>query len=141
MISPPTLPIELVVTKIPQKDARISKFMEEAIQLGLVCTPLKELKLEVSRLISSRMVKRDAEKFIWQTATPAMRLFPAAATVIFPSTLLTKDDPQFKTWTATTKAEVLLLLGPLLAESPSCCAGLTKAFKTASERVIRVVAS
>jgi hypothetical protein len=141
LISPPTLPIELVVTKIPQKDARISKFMEEAIQLGLVCTPLKELKLEVSRLISSRMVKRDAEKFIWQTATPAMRLFPAAATVIFPSTLLTKDDPQFKTWTATTKAEVLLLLGPLLAESPSCCAGLTKAFKTASERVIRVVAT
>ena len=130
-----------LVNKIPKKDAQMIEFLQEAASLGLVCTPLTELKGEVARQIASRMVKRDGDAFIWQTATPAIRLFPVLGTTIFPSSLLTKDSEDHKIWTASTTQEVLLLMEPLLAESSSCCGGLSKAFKTASERVIRVVAS
>ena len=141
MVPPAPPPVMTVVPKIPKRDQKMIEFYQQAISLGVVCTPLKDLKGEVGRQMTSRMVKRDGDKFLWQTGSPTMRLFPEEGTSVFPETLLTRDSTDSKIWTATTLEQVRLLFQPLLAVSSSCCAGLTKAFKTPSERVIRVVAT
>ena len=138
---PPHPPAMTAVPKFSKEDEKMIAFYQQAISFGLVCTPLKDLKGEVSRQVTSRMVKRDGEQFLWQTASPVLRLFPVEGCDLFPPSLLTKDSARHKKWTATSKEDLLLLFQPLLAESSSCCAGLSKAFKTASERVIRVVAT
>ena len=141
MRSTPPSPIAAVVKKIPKKDEEMIAFYQQAISFGIICTPITDVKSEVARQIASRMVKRDGEKFLWQTGTPIVRLFPEQATSIFPETLLTEESATQKQWTASSVEELILLFQPLLAESSSCCAGLAKAFRSASERVIRVVAT
>ena len=89
LVPPAPPPVMTVVPKIPKRDQKMIEFYQQAISLGVVCTPLKDLKGEMGRQMTSRMVKRDGDKFLWQTGTPTMRLFLEEGTSFFPKTLHT----------------------------------------------------
>lgn len=98
------------------------------------------LLLELGRAIGRRMVKRQGGQ-IYQMIACTLPYFPRdVLREIIPTPCMKEDSVKSAHWELRTVAEVAEVLGPVLRRSGYNCAGSTKAFKTRSERVIRVVA-
>lgn len=111
-----------------------------ATALGLTLIPKDVLLMEIGRAIGRRMVKRVGDK-VYQMLTCTLPYFPRQLLrETIPVACVMEDTTKSMRWELATTSEVAEVLGPLLQRSGYVCAGSTKAFRTKSERVIRVVA-
>lgn len=114
---------------------------ESALLLGQVCFPLEKIRTQLGTAIARRLCQR-LGSFIRQTAAFSLDNFPClAAEQLLPGNTLDLTTPHVKTWKATNQAQVTEMIGSLLARSSYSCADATRALQTASERVIRVIAT
>lgn len=98
------------------------------------------LLVEMGRAIARRMVKRTGAH-IYQMLTCSLPYFPRdLLREMIPQTCLKEDTTKVMHWELTTVTEVEQVLGPVLQKSGYVCMGSTKAFRSRSERVIRVAA-
>lgn len=105
-----------------------------------VLFPKDKLLVELGQAIGRRMVKRSGEQ-IYQMLTCTLPYFPKEVIQeAFPAHSMRVESRSKTRWELTSSLEVAQSLGPLLQRSSYICAGSTKAFRTPSERVIRVVA-
>ena len=135
---------EPIAARMSSQEKRLTEMMavvDAAATLGLMCTPV-DLSLKwLGGAFAVRLVRRSTEKTIYQTCQLIQRNIPKAiAESWLPPSLIVAEELQRIKWETTSVADVLLMAEPLLQASPSDCAGLTKTFRTASERVIRLVA-
>lgn len=101
--------------------------------------PKDSLLRELGYGIAKRMVKRRGND-VYQMLGFNLPYFPRELLKeIFPTSSVSEESPKQMCWVLATHQE-LNSLSPLLQKSCCVCAGLTKAFQSASERVIRVVA-
>ena len=122
---------------ILKEETKILEMKALATSLGHACTPIEKLQRSLGSAIALRMVQRTG-KFVWQTGKGSIENFPwEAALQILPARFRGAGS----TWSATTMTDIAALFGPLLASSTSYSAGASKGLKTASENVIRVVAT
>lgn len=107
---------------------------------GLTLVSKDALLVELGRAICRRMLKR-AGAHIYQMLTFSLPYFPRELLQeILPVHCVKEESVRMIQWELGTMAEVAQVLGPLLRKSGYACVGTTKAFRTKSERVIRVVA-
>lgn len=98
------------------------------------------LLLELGRAIGRRMIKRTGGH-IYQMLSCTLPYFPRELLQeILPTVCVKENTEKSMQWELRTVAEVEQILGPVLRRSGYVCVGSTKAFRTKSERVIRVVA-
>eukprot|EP00966_Prymnesium_polylepis_P113208 2618011-Prymnesium_polylepis.1 len=115
--------------------------MALAAQLGYVLTPLDSMVKELAHALLSRMTPRMGEA-VYQSMDFSLPGFSrSTAERMLPPWLKTVDTPSTATWAFASLTDLSDALGPMLLKSDSCTAGATKALKTESERVIRVVAT
>ena len=132
---PPPAPL------IQKQHAKILELHALASTLGHACSPLMKLRKSLGTAIAQRMRQREG-KFVWQTGTGHVENFPrSAALQIMQGQIGTQGRGGRVDWEASSMMEVAALMGPLLSKSTSFSAGATKALLTASERVVRVVAT
>lgn len=115
-----------------------SRAMAAAQHLSLVSKDT--LLVEMGRSIARRMVKRTGAH-IYQMLTCSLPYFPRdLLREIIPQTCVKEETAKIIHWELTTVTEVEQVLGPILEKSGYVCVGSTKAFRSKSERVIRVAA-
>ena len=123
----------------PRIDPEITQMLELASAHGYICQPLTKWSKEIGHSIASRMVPRLGEQ-VYQVFAYNIPNCPKAALMkIFPSKYITEATDTVTTWTLSSASSLTETLSPLLSESTFTCAGSTKAFKAASQPVIRVV--
>lgn len=99
-----------------------------------------KLLAELGQAIGRRMVKRSGAQ-VYQMLTCTLPYFPRDVLQEFiPAESMKEHTEKRILWELASVSEVSQTLGPLLERSTYVCAGSTKAFRTPSERVIRVVA-
>ena len=132
----------MIVKQSKKKMERVIELRQEALKLGQVCSPLERLNICLGTALARRLQQR-VGNFIYQSIAFSSDNFPkAAADQILPPWLVTCDNSVVKTWKATTVAGVTAIFAPLLSQqSAYVCAGSSRALRTASEKVIRVVAT
>lgn len=114
------------------------KALAAARNLALVSK--EKLLNELGQSIARRIVKRSGAQ-VYQMLTCALPYFPRQVLQeTFPEQCVTEETAARMTWELRTVSEVAQAVGPLMQRSTYVCVGSTKAFKTKSERVIRVVA-
>lgn len=104
------------------------------------CVPKEKLLAELGHALAKRMIKRRGDQ-VYQMLAFSLPYFPRELLKeIFPKESLTEESPKKVTWELTSVSEIASAIAPLLQKSSYPCAGSTKAFRTKSERVVRVVA-
>lgn len=121
-------------------ELEVAQLQSMAADQGLVLMRKDVLLVEVGRAIGRRMVKRSGDQ-IYQMLTCALPYFPRELLrEIIPLACVKEQTTMSMHWELATESEVAETLGPLLQRSGYVCKGSTKAFRSKSERVIRVVA-
>jgi hypothetical protein len=142
VVTAPTLAQQSV--QAPPKNRQCAKKLDleqKALLLGYVCSPLTNLQKSLANSMAVRLRPREG-LLVYQTAAFHCDNFPVgAAEQLLPAELLTLTLPKVKTWTAATMAHVLQMVAPILEASDCHCVGTSRALQTASERVIRVIAT
>lgn len=122
------------------EERAMEKLRAMASAHGLVLFPKEKLLAELGQAIARRMVKRRGDE-VYQMVACTLPYFPKEILQDILPVGSIKEHSQKKTlWELTSAEEVSRTIGPLLEKSSYACAGSTKAFRTRSERVIRVVA-
>ena len=113
-----------------------------ALSLGQICSPIERLAKGLGTGLARRLAQR-VGGFIFQTVAFSLDNFSVdAATQLLPVRLVTCNNATVKTWTADTMDTVSEVFSSLLLmQSEYVCAGSSRALRTASEKVIRVVAT
>ncbi|KAL1528356.1 hypothetical protein AB1Y20_009709 [Prymnesium parvum] len=129
---PPAAPLS-------SEETDLGRLMILASTLNYSLVPKDALLLELGQGVAKRMVKRRGDD-VYQMLAFNLPYFPRELLKeTFPASSVIEESQKRLCWVLQTPAEMASLT-PLLGRSSSCCAGLTKAFQSASERVIRVVA-
>jgi hypothetical protein len=110
-----------------------------AASLGFCCQPTAMWAKELAHSLVTRMRARLGTE-VYQTIAYSIPGFPLAVARSLLSAPTT-ETPTTVTWEATTPHALLSTLGEILTQSTHLTAGLTRALKTPSEAVIRVVAT
>ena len=132
----PTLLLAPVV-KV-REDKKLLEMHSLALIFQHVCTPIMKLQRSLGGAIAMRMRPREGG-FLWQTATGCVENFPRMACLqILPDSMRQGEE---WSWSVPSMLMVAELIGPLIEKSSSFSAGASKALITASERVVRVVAT
>jgi hypothetical protein len=131
-----------LTTSIKKRAAQINELRERALSLGQVCSPIERLAKGLATGLARRLAQRVGE-FIFQTVAFSLDNFTVdAATQLLPAWLVTCDNATVKTWVADTSDKVTEVFSPLLLmQSEYACGGSSRALRTASDKVIRVVAT
>ena len=147
LITVPTPTPQAMAPVLSKEEHRVERQLAEmhssALSMNLVCTPLSQVTSTVGKSITSRMCTRGS-KFIYQLATDSISLIPKMAVEQWmPNELLVEQKPTRMTWRSGTSSmsNVRKMAAVLISQGGPFCAGLTKSLVSASERVIRVVAS
>ena len=129
-------------TNRTQKELQIEALRKELLELGLVSSRVEKLGKCLGTALARRLAQRRGG-LISQTVAFSLDNFPVeAADQLLPPSMVTRDDARAKTWTATTQAEVTEMMNGLLSQqSEFCCAGASRALRTTSEKVVRVLAT
>ena len=123
----------------PEQD--LAEFWHLANKLGMTCRPESEFLTELGMTIAARMTPRVGDD-VYQMQAAILHCFPKALLEkVLPASCITFSDDTTTTWTLTTVAQLNGSIPSILGLSGYACAGLTKAFQTKSEPVIRVVAT
>jgi hypothetical protein len=139
----------ICVIQEPSYEEKVATMRALAMELGFVVTPIDRWRAELALSMASRLKAREGVD-VYQSAAYSIAGFPRdAALSILPEASLQNVDSisslteaSSLTWKLTTVAEATMTLGPILAEAKAhWTAGLTRALKTPSELVSRVVAS
>ena len=137
--------LQVMVTKTLSKkkmELQVIELRDAALELGQVCLSIDRFARNLGTGLARRLAQRSGN-FIYQTVAFSSDNFPLeAADQLLPPGMVTRNDVRAKTWKATTMAEVREVFSPLLsAQSMYICAGLSRALRTASEKVVRVIAT
>ena len=119
---------------------KVDEMHAMALELGYFCTPSTDYLTNLATRIASSMVTRGS-KFVYQSAALSLESFPlelARQTFAFGTTDPTTPSGT-TTWRMATMAQTQLVFGSIFEDGPAFCMGASKAFKTASEPVIRVI--
>lgn len=113
-----------------------------AMELGYFCTPATTFLVDLSTRISSAIRTRGGH-LVYQSAAFSLPNFPLElARWTF---ALASQDSQTPagttTWTVVNMHQTARVFGSIWQDAAPCCSGASKAFKTASEPVCRVIAT
>ncbi|KAL1530231.1 hypothetical protein AB1Y20_001146 [Prymnesium parvum] len=124
------------LTTRAQKEAQL---LALAIELDVVLMPIKRLVKQLGHAMLSRMCAREGMN-VYQTMDFTLPNFPlsAARRILSAATQMEKGTA---TWKWMTFPAVAAMFGPLFQECDFICAGSTRALRTDSEPVIRVLAT
>ena len=121
----------------PKEDPRMQQLIRLAAELGYQLTPHKALATELVRSVSRRLVPRIGDR-VYQTASYTLEGFSLATmNAIFP---IGKVDGMTQ-WLIESTADLRMILGEGMASLSNLSAGVSRGQKTASESVIRVLAT
>lgn len=111
-----------------------------ALELGSFCLPSEQFLTILSTRIASSIVTRGG-KFVYQTVALSIEGFPyeLAMQTFALATMDFTTPPGTTTWRVETMGQVQSVFGSIFEDGPDYCSGASKAFKTASEPVIRVI--
>ena len=139
--TPATQPLAVTSMTKSKRAKKITELINSAISLGLMVTPMDEALTELGRAFAARLARRSSERTVYQTCSLTMKMVSKAAVETWlPANLITTSSPTLMMWETETVHDVLEMAGPLLRASAYDCAGLTKSFKSESEKVIRLIA-
>ncbi|KAL1525795.1 hypothetical protein AB1Y20_020635 [Prymnesium parvum] len=135
----PTPSVASPVPIVKKQSPEIREFLAKADALGYSCTPITKLVKSLGTSIALRMTSRRGVN-VYQTATYFIDNFPLSAIQKIlawaPHTMVSRGA-----WTASTYSCMRQMVGDIIDEVRYDCAGLTRALRTPSEAVIRVVAT
>ena len=124
------------LTKTEQKIAQMRKLAEET---GFVCEPITKFRQEFLTAINSHLVHR-VGKNVYQTPTYTIPMFSReAALKIFGEANLVTNSPTTLTWRIDDLAELSSTFRDMLSETGMLSAGLSRALKTDSQKVVATV--
>ena len=111
-----------------------------ALELGFFCLPSEQFLTILSTRIASSIVTRGGN-FVYQTVALSIEGFPLElAMQTFALATMDFTTPRgTTTWRVETMGQVQCVFGSIFEDGPDYCSGASKAFKTASEPVIRVI--
>lgn len=126
------------------EDEQRATIQAVAARLGLCCQDQTMWLRELAHQIKGRLMHRKGER-LHQLMSFTILMFPEAlAEAVFPAHLKRIDlSSETQTlWQWSSEKDVTMLMAPLMEMLPrgSLCAGATRALKTPSERVVRVLA-
>lgn len=122
-----------------REERELAKLKKMATAHGLVTFEKEKLMRELGQSIAKRMIQRRGNK-IYQMITFALPYFPRdILEEVLPDAFVIERTPQRTSWALASTPALSLTLAPLLVKSTYVCAGSSRAFRTKSERVIRVV--
>lgn len=140
MIGPETKRKSKLMTAPTQEEKEVAQMMALASQHHFTCFPKEKLLAEIGHAVARRMMKRRGH-MVYQMMAFNLPYFPRELLKeILPQRSVVEDSPKRMAWELTSLAEIGSTLGPIMRKSSFVCAGSTRAFRTKSERVIRVVA-
>ena len=124
------------------QEQRVATLIEVSALLGRICQDPSKWKKELSHEMWSRLVNRHGQK-IYQAATFKISHFPLSlAEELFPEEPSARSDQEV-VWEYTTEIAVTRMMRGLTEAGGSqfgwYSAGATRAYKTKSERVVRVM--
>lgn len=123
-----------------QEETEIKEMKKLADLHHFTCFPKDKLLAELGQAVVKRMVKRRGD-LVYQMMAFNLPYFPRdMLEEVFPAESVIIESEKKISWELTTVDAIAQALTPLMKKSSYVCAGSTKAFRTRSERVIRVVA-
>lgn len=129
-----------LATALAVSDPEMERLRSLATAHRLALFPKDKLLTELGQAIARRMVKRNGMQ-IYQILSCTLPYFPREVLQdVFPARTMKENSETRMSWELSTSLEVAEIVGPILQRSTYVCAGSTKAFRTRTERVIRVVA-
>jgi len=136
LTSPPDPQTPVSATRA-QKEAQL---LALAMELDVVLMPVQRLVKQLGHAMLSRMCAREGLN-VYQTMDFTLPNFPlSAARKIFSPTMMQMEKGT-AVWRWMTFPAVATMFGPLFQECDFVCAGPTRALRTESEPVIRVLAT
>ena len=131
----------------PLTPGLLSEWAEEEATLarladkhGQVLRTEENIRLEIGLALADRIQPRRGDQLYQVISHSLTGITRVLLEKIFPASSVTSETAGCKTWTLTCGDLIASTLAPLLTmQSSSVCAGSTKAFRTQSQRVIRVV--
>ena len=113
-----------------------------ALELGYFCVPTSSFMIDLSTRVTAAIRQRAAQE-VYQTAAFSLQSFPVElARRTFALASLDPSTPDgTTTWTVKTMAQTAQVFGCIFEDGGPWCTGASKAFKSASEPVVRVIAT
>ena len=122
-------------------DPALLELVRMAKEKGFFSMKASVMEGELARAIASKMINRLGGS-VYQAAAFPIPAFPRAlAEQLFPADLIISNSTKVITWKATTFTELRRLIGALLPKYDPTVFGVSRALKTPSEKVIRVLAT
>ena len=129
---------QIVTSRQRQED----KMHALALKLGYFCVPTSSFMIDLSTRVTAAIRQRAAQE-VYQTAAFSLQSFPVElARRTFALASLDPSTPDSTTtWTVKTMAQTAQVFGCIFEDGGPWCTGASKAFKSASEPVVRVIAT
>ena len=122
------------------QELEVRQMLNLATKHGYACQLLAPLTKELANAIAIRMRPRVGSQ-VYQMISFSRISYPLAALdLMFPEEHVTEVSGAAKAWSLTSIGAMSATLDPFLNGSDYVCAGSTRAFRTKSQRVIRLVA-
>lgn len=134
----PTTPKPIVTQRRLKED----KMHALALELGYFCQPATTFLVDLATRTAAAIRPRGS-KFVYQSAAYSMESFPLelARQTFAMASVDSATPPGTTTWRMETMWQTALVFASIFTDGPSSCSGASKAFKSNSEPVIRVIAT
>ena len=128
-------------TALTERDTKIEQMMALAAETGYVCEPVTKFRHEFLTAVTSHLVHR-VKMSVYQSPAFNIPMFSRTAALnMFGEANLTTNKEACLTWKMEDLGDLSTFFGQMLSETGKLCAGLTRALKTESENVSRVLAT
>ena len=127
----------------PGSERKTSQMHNLALKLGYVCVMQQPLLVELGTLIAAKMHQRLGDDTFQMAAYPLQRMPIETLSEFLQEDCVVLKGSSTTTWRLKTVSTISSQLGPVmtLANKSGCvCSGTLKAFRSKTQRVIRVVA-
>ena len=127
---------------VTSRERKIQAMHELAHELGFFCSPGTTYLVDLATRTAAHMKNRMG-KVVYQAAAFSMESFPLElARQTFAMATVKQSTPQgTTTWTVDSMAQTQLVFGSIFEDYHDYCSGASKALQTASQPVIRVLAT
>lgn len=129
-----------VVVTEERRQKKLKKLMALAQELGYVVQTELSWKVLLARAVETRLIKRSMA-FTMQSVAFSLNNFPESILTSMTSGMMGCSEARAITWRFESESEVHQFFGSLLSNHTKSCTGVTRALKSASEPVLRLVAT
>ena len=134
--------VTTIKPRVTSQQIQEDKMHALALELGFFCTPSATYMVNLATAIGASMRHRSGS-MVYQSAAISLANFPLElARQIFAFATQDSSTPAgTTTWTITTMDQTLQVFSSIFLDAGPSCSGASKVLKTASEPVVRVIAT